>query len=53
MVNVHGLYITHGGGACPTTMKWISKHPFKYTYGVGFGIAYLQQEGNARALNAG
>ncbi|MBP5496984.1 MAG: hypothetical protein J6X98_07425 [Bacteroidales bacterium] len=40
MVNVHGLYIHKTD---------IPQYSFRYTYSVGFGIAYPRMEGNAKA----
>ncbi len=54
MANVHG-YVYYLWKCCMQRLHdaGFPNNPFQYTYGVGFGIAYPQQEGNARALNAG
>jgi len=51
---VYGLSSTirRGVSSFAPTMR-ISKHPFRYTYSVGFGIAYPRLEGNAKAYRSG
>ena len=52
----HDLWCLHHrrGGACPVSTKRESPIPVsKYTYGVGFGIAYPRLEGNAKAYRSG